>query len=369
MQSYKLWDNWNVLAHKTPTSFLISCYKALLLACHIHSIIFSISLLIADLCPESGKQPMSIPSTRKVQHLALRITNQSPWHVPTVEEKIINITILHHLISLDLISPQQHGFRPLKSTTTNLLECVYHWTTLQQLRQQIDIIYFDFQKAFDSISHPKLLNKVKSNGITGNLFQWLSDFLYQRKQHVLINDSISGSDLKFQLHIDNIIHKAAIRSRLILKSFTSRDKNLFTKAFCVYVRTILEYSCHVWNPHHKYLIEGIEKIQKRFTKAIPAVGQLKYQDRHWNSNLSTSAYLNSMYKIINNLTSTYLKNHIHFTNSSSTRGHQFKLRSNFFAIDNTKSIHLPPQWLWLFTISLLQLIAPLVSFLNFLLVW
>ena len=51
---------------------------------------------------------------------------------------------------------------------------------------------------------------------------------------------IIDSDLKFQLHIDNITHKAAVRSRLILKSFTSRDKNLFIKTFCVYVRPLLE---------------------------------------------------------------------------------------------------------------------------------
>ena len=110
-----------------------------------------------------------------------------------VLEKIINEKILQHLISHNVISPQQHGFRPLKSTTTNLLECVYDWTSSQQRRQKTDIIYFGIQKAFDSVSHSKLLHRVQSCGITGNLLQWLSNFLYHRKQHVLINETISGS--------------------------------------------------------------------------------------------------------------------------------------------------------------------------------
>ena len=75
--------------------------------------------------------------------------------------------------------------------STNLLECVYDWNSSMQRRQQTDIIHFDFQKAFDSVSHQKLLNIVKSYDITGNLFQWLSNFLYHRKEHVLINETIS----------------------------------------------------------------------------------------------------------------------------------------------------------------------------------
>ena len=83
-------------------------------------------------------------------------------------------------------------------------------------------------------------------------------------------DVIINSDLKFQLQIDNITHKAAVRSRLIPKSFTSRDKNLLIKAFCIYVRPLLEYSCQIWNPHHKYLIENIERFKRNLLR--PSLG-------------------------------------------------------------------------------------------------
>ena len=151
---------------------------------------------------------------------------------------------------------------------------------------------------------------------------------------------IIDSDLKFRLHIDNITHKASVRSRLILKSFTYlRDKNLLIKAFCVCVRPLLKYSCQVWNHHHKYLIESIEKIQKKFTKAIPGVGQLGYLKASKLKSLEHHrlvADLSLLYKIINNLISTDLINHIHFTCYTSTREHQLKLKPDFCSIDSTK---------------------------------
>ena len=56
------------------------------------------------------------------------------------------------------------------------------------------------------------------------------------------------SKLNFKAHIKNIIHKAFIRLRLILKCFRSRDKRILTRAYCTYVRPILEYCFPVWSP-------------------------------------------------------------------------------------------------------------------------
>ena len=57
--------------------------------------------------------------------------------------------------------------------------------------------YIDFQRAFDSISHPKLililiLIKLSSYGISGNLLCWIKAFLTNRKQKVRINSTFSS---------------------------------------------------------------------------------------------------------------------------------------------------------------------------------
>ena len=91
-------------------------------------------------------------------------------------ERIINNDILNFLLDNHLISRHQHGFIGKRSTCTNLLECLHDWSINLQSRRQTNAVYFDFKKVFDSVSHPKLLIKLKAYGIAGNLFEWISDF-------------------------------------------------------------------------------------------------------------------------------------------------------------------------------------------------
>jgi len=56
-----------------------------------------------------------------------------------------------------------------------------------------DVIYLDFQKAFDIIPHQRLLLKLSSFGIHGNLLLWIKYFLSNRKQQVVLNGHKSKS--------------------------------------------------------------------------------------------------------------------------------------------------------------------------------
>jgi hypothetical protein len=59
---------------------------------------------------------------------------------------------------------------------------------------EIDLLYLDFAKDFDSVSHSKLLFKLKSFGISGPLLNWFADYLHNRKQRVVI-EGVSSSFL------------------------------------------------------------------------------------------------------------------------------------------------------------------------------
>ena len=107
-------------------------------------------------------------------------------------ERIINKELISYLLTNHLISEQQHGFLPLRSTCTNLLESVYDWSIAIQEKKHTDIIYFDFQKAFDSVSHSKLAIKLRAYGINGNLSAWLVDFLSNRTQYVRVHETLSN---------------------------------------------------------------------------------------------------------------------------------------------------------------------------------
>mgnify|MGYP003494185012 FL=1 len=53
--------------------------------------------------------------------------------------------------------------------------------------EMVDVIFLDFQKAFDKVSHDKLLSKLKAIGIEGKVFNWIKEWLTERKQRVVIN--------------------------------------------------------------------------------------------------------------------------------------------------------------------------------------
>ena len=57
----------------------------------------------------------------------------------------------------------------------------------------VDTVYLDFAKAFDSEPHHRLLGKLKSYGVTGNILRWIKTFLSERSQIVEVNATGSMS--------------------------------------------------------------------------------------------------------------------------------------------------------------------------------
>ena len=55
----------------------------------------------------------------------------------------------------------------------------------------IDVVYLDFQKAFDKVPHQRLLSKLNSHGIKGQILLWIKNWLINRKQRVSINGKLS----------------------------------------------------------------------------------------------------------------------------------------------------------------------------------
>ena len=108
-----------------------------------------------------------------------------------VLETIIANKLLEFLSKSNLLSKSQHGFLKRHSTTTNLLESTKDWTISLTNRKSVVVGYIDFQRAFDTISHPKLLLKLASYGICGNLFLWIKSFISNRHQCVRINSYLS----------------------------------------------------------------------------------------------------------------------------------------------------------------------------------
>src|SRR6266516_3209982 len=104
-----------------------------------------------------------------------------------VLEKIIKKHIEEFLVNTNFITNSQHGFMKGRSCLSNLLICQNEIVNMIDSGSPVDIIYLDFQKAFDKVSHGILMNKVRKAGIVGKLADWLENWLKGRTQRVGIN--------------------------------------------------------------------------------------------------------------------------------------------------------------------------------------
>ena len=106
-------------------------------------------------------------------------------------ETLIKNAISQHLDLHKLISPHQHGFQKGRSCLTNLLEAFEQWTRIIDDGKQVDVLYLDYAKAFDSVPFERLLIKLHAYGIRGKVLQWIRGFLIGRKMRVNVRQHFS----------------------------------------------------------------------------------------------------------------------------------------------------------------------------------
>ena len=106
-------------------------------------------------------------------------------------ESIIKDHLLKHLLENNVINSTQHGFLPGRSCLTNLIEYLEYVTEAIDSGKAVDCVLLDFSKAFDKVSHNKLLLKLQSVGIRGKILDWIRNWLNCRKQRVVLNGANS----------------------------------------------------------------------------------------------------------------------------------------------------------------------------------
>ena len=112
-------------------------------------------------------------------------------HVIKIFERVIRDKIVKYLEDNHLLFCNQHGFRPQRSCFTQLL--AHFDMILRSLlnNEDVDVVYLDFEKAFDKVDHQILLEKLKQHNISGKLFNWLCEYLANRRQVVVIQGTKS----------------------------------------------------------------------------------------------------------------------------------------------------------------------------------
>ena len=102
-------------------------------------------------------------------------------------ESCVGSIITTHMANHDLSSSNHWAYRKGYSTELLLVKMTEDWRRALDRNVVVGIVFVDFQKAFDSISHLLLLQKLQGLGIAGDLWSWIKDYLYNRTQVTVIN--------------------------------------------------------------------------------------------------------------------------------------------------------------------------------------
>ena len=153
---------------------------------------------------------------------------------------------------------------------------------------------------------------------------------------------IVDSKLKFSAHIAKIVSTARQRIALIFRAFFTRDVKSLIIAYKSYILPLIEFCSPVWSPHSVHDIMLLESVQRRYSKRIPGLENISYNDRLKFLNLSTLELrrlhfdLIFCYKLLNGHIAGLPENYGLTLSNRKSRGNSLKLTINISRIDARK---------------------------------
>lgn len=148
--------------------------------------------LISGVFPERWKQALitPIPKNNKKDD----ITQYRPISKLCLFGKILEKIVSDELSFAirNYMSPNQHGFFKGRCVESNLVTFTDFLIKALNNKCQVDVVYTDFSKAFDKISHGILLEKLWNAGIHGDLFRWIKSYISNRSQAVAVKGFTSN---------------------------------------------------------------------------------------------------------------------------------------------------------------------------------
>ena len=179
-------------------------------------------------------------------------------HIIKIFERVLRVNIIEYIESSNILSDEQYGFRQGRSCMSQLINHYENLITILEENTNADSLYLDMSKAFDKVDHSILLKKMKAMGIRGKLHKWLTAFLKNREQYVLVDG-----------------HKSTVEKVL---SGVPQGTVLGPLMFILYINDITKYirNCYIKIfADDSKIVKAINSLEDRelFSKDIQAVSE------------------------------------------------------------------------------------------------
>ena len=170
-----------------------------LLKCFSHYIVPALSVIMQHSLdtggiPDDWKHANVVPIYKKGSKT--NPLNYRPISLTSITSKIlehiISTNLRHHLDNYKIITNVQHGFRSHHSCESQLLTTFFDIAKNHNDRAQTDVIALDFAKAFDTVSHKKLIHKLRNMMIHPSLILWIQNWLCHRSMSVVVEGKTSS---------------------------------------------------------------------------------------------------------------------------------------------------------------------------------
>ena len=177
---------------------------------------------MSSVFPDKWKHAIVTPLPKKPNSKSvndLRPISQLPLPSKILEKLIIN-RLVNYIENNNIINAAQHGFRKNHSTLTAVGEYLNMVYKNYNDRVTTFSLFLDYKKAFDTVSHPILLQKLHDIGLSDNTCNWFRSYLTNRTQAIAVNDKISktrtitygvpqgstAGPILFIIYITDIVH-------------------------------------------------------------------------------------------------------------------------------------------------------------------
>ena len=143
--------------------------------------------------PMKWKKAMIVPLAKVANPKT--VSDMRPISLLPLPGKILEIImskrLKHFLEENNILCNRQHGFRKKRSTLSAIVEFLHEVYNNLNENKDTYIVYLDLKKAFDTVSHDILLNKLNQSGIDQHTIKWFSSYLEIRKQKSIIQNKCS----------------------------------------------------------------------------------------------------------------------------------------------------------------------------------